>query len=167
MGSRRKIVVINREFQQHYALVAVAMAVLCTNLFIIARVMLPWWPPLEFTVGMSLTVAAVELVIIAVVWRGSIRASHRIAGPVYVITRQIKAVGAGDLTARISLRKKDMFKAQAADINSGLDDLQERVETVKALANCLQQAQSAGEDTTAHVDKLVEELATLQTTRES
>ena len=61
------------------------------------------------TFGTAVTVAAVELVLIALVWRASILSSHRIAGPVYVFARQIIAVGAGDLTALINFRDKDRF----------------------------------------------------------
>lgn len=166
MDNRRKIVVINKEFQHHYALMAVALVVLCTNLFIIARALLPIDPPLELTFGTAVTVAAVELVLIALVWRASILSSHRIAGPVYVFARQIKAVGAGDLTARINLRDKDRFKEEAADMNAGLDTLQAKVDSIKSLAAELQRLQESGGDTGAHVGKLVEELATLQTKRE-
>lgn len=166
MDNRRKIVVINKEFQHHYALMAVALAVLCTNLFIIARILLPIEPPLELTVGMALAVAFIELLVIAVVWRGSILASHRIAGPVYVFARQIKAVGTGDLTARIKLRDKDKFKEEAAEMNAGLDALQARVDNLKGIVAELQQAQQSGGDTAALVDTLAEEMAALQTTRE-
>lgn len=166
MDNRRTIVVINKEFQHHYALMAVALVVLCTNLFIIARVLLPIDPPLELTLGSALAVGAVELVIIAAVWRASILSSHRIAGPVYVFARQLQAVGAGDLTARIHLRDKDRFKAEAAEINAALDQLQARLQNVKNLAGELQEVQASGGDSKSQVDKLVEELAALQTTRE-
>jgi methyl-accepting chemotaxis protein len=166
MDNRRQTVVINKEFQHHYALMAVALVVLCTNLFIIARVLLPIDPPLELTVGTASIVAVFELMVIAVVWRASILSSHRIAGPVYVFTRQIKAVGAGDLTARIRLRDKDRFKVEAAEMNAALDDLQAKLEGIKALTSELQGVQASGGDASAHVDKLVEELATLQTKRE-
>jgi methyl-accepting chemotaxis protein len=166
MDNRRKIVVINKEFQHHYALMAVALVVLCTNLFIIARVLLPIDPPLELTIGAAIVVAVVELVIIAAVWRASILSSHRIAGPVYVFKRQIMAVGAGDLTARIHLRDKDKFKEEAAEINAALDQLQARVDSVKSLVNELQGTQASGGGVGSQVDKLVEELATLKTQRE-
>lgn len=166
MDNRRKIVVINKDFQQHYALLAVALVVLCTNLFIIARVLLPIEPALDLSLGTALPVAIAELVLIGLVWRGSILATHRIAGPVYVFARQIKAVGAGDLTARIKLRDKDNFKAEAAEMNAALDALQARVEGVKQLAADVQKAQQEGGDTKVQMDKLVEQLATLQTTRE-
>ena len=145
---------------------AVALVVLCTNLFIIARVLLPIEPPLDLTLGAASAVAVVEIVLIALVWRGSILSSHRIAGPVYVFARQIRAVGAGDLTARINLRDKDQFMEEAAEINAGLDALQARVESIKNLAAELEGMQETGGDTGAQVARLVEELATLQTTRE-
>lgn len=166
MDNRRNIVVINREFQHHYALMAVALVVLCTNLFIIARVLLPIQPPLDLTVGTASTMAVVELLLIALVWRASILSSHRIAGPVYVFARQIKAVGAGDLTARINLRDKDRFKEEAAEMNGALDALQARVDAIKSLAEELQAMQQSGGDAGEKVAQLVDELAALQTKRE-
>lgn len=167
MKNRREKVVINKSFQHHYALSAVAMTVLLVNLFIIARLLFPMGAPLEFTPAMALSVGAIELLIIAAVWRASIRASHRVAGPVFVITRQLKAVGAGDFSARIKLRDRDMFREEADQINAALDLVQARIDTLRALATELQETQRAGQDTAPHVDRLVEELSGTDTSGET
>ncbi len=166
MDNRRKIIVINKGFQHQYAAMVVALVVVCTNLFIIARAWLPVESPLELTLGTTLVIGAVELVLIYAVWRLSILATHRIAGPVYVFTRQVKALGAGDLTGRIHLRDKDHFKAEAAEMNAALDALQEKVGVAKRLAAELQKAQDEGVDTRALVAELAGALDTLQTSRE-
>lgn len=166
MDNRRQIIVINKEFQQHYAMIAVAMTVLLTNLFIIARLLLPFGAPLDFTLGMALSVGAVELVLIAVVWYGSLKGSHKVAGPVFVIARQVGLVGAGDFTARIKLRERDMFQDEAGKINVALDQVQAKIDTLKVLANELQAAQAAGQETGSQVELLVKELASMRTTEE-
>ncbi len=61
MDNRRKIIVINKGFQHQYAAMVVALVVVCTNLFIIARAWLPVESPLELTLGTTLVIGAVEL----------------------------------------------------------------------------------------------------------
>lgn len=166
MQSRRKTIVINKEFQHHYALMAVVMTVLLINLFIIIRMLLPGGDPIDFSPGTALLVAGIEIAVMAAVWYGSLKVSHKVAGPVFVFTRQVKAVGAGDLTARVKLRTKDMFQEEAAEINVALDQLQAKIDSVKGITSELQQAQQAGQDAGTHVDRLVAELESLRTAEE-
>ena len=96
--SRRKTIVINSRFQYQYSLGTVALAVLLINLFLIARMAFPGENPLTLTTSTALLIAALESVMIALVWWGSLKQSHRIAGPVYVFNRD-QEVGVID-TAR-------------------------------------------------------------------
>jgi methyl-accepting chemotaxis protein len=167
MDNRRKKIVINRDFQQHYAVITVVMTVLLTNIFIILRSLLPGDQPLELTSTAAWTIAIVELILIIGAWYGSLKATHKIAGPVFIFARQLKAVGAGDLWTRVSLRQKDMFQEEATAINASLEQLQGKVEAVQNAAEVLQQAQTDGADTGAAMVKLMTELAALRTVRES
>ena len=167
MDNRRRQIVVNREFQQHYAVITVVMTVLLANIFIIFRALLPGDQPLELTSTAAWTIAIVELILIIGAWYGSLKATHKIAGPVFIFARQLKAVGEGDLWTRISLRKKDMFQEEASAINASLEQLQGKVEAVRNAAENLQQAQTNGTDTGAAMDKLMTELATLRTAREN
>lgn len=167
MDNRRRQIVVNREFQQHYAVITVVMTVLLANIFIIFRALLPGDQPLELTSTAAWTIAIVELILIIGAWYGSLKATHKIAGPVFIFARQLKAVGEGDLWTRISLRKKDMFQEEATAINASLEQLQGKVEAVRNAAENLQQAQTNDTDTGAAMDKLMTELATLRTAREN
>jgi len=166
MDNRRKKIVINRKFQHQYALIVVVMTVFLTNIVIILRSLFPGDQPFTMSSSQALTIGILELVLVVGAWYGSIRASHKIAGPVFVFSRQLKAVGGGDLWARISLRKGDMFQEEAAAINTSLQELQGMVTAVKSAADELKRAQESGADTTAALDRLMSGLAALRTTRE-
>ena len=163
MDNRRKTIVINKKFQYQYSLLIVAVAVLLVNGFIVVRMLFPGEQALALTTGVTMSVAAVEFILITSIWYGSLKASHRIAGPVYVFAREVGKLGTGDLTARISLREKDMFQPEAEQMNNSIAALRNKISTVKALSDQLQQAQSAGGETGAIVDQLNNQLSTFTT----
>ena len=120
MQNRRKTIVINKKFQHQYALLMVVGTVLFTNILIILRALFPGDEPFYLSMGTAITIALIETVLIAGVWFISLRLTHRIAGPVYVFCREIEAFANGDLSARIRLRKGDMFLEEADKINASL-----------------------------------------------
>jgi methyl-accepting chemotaxis protein len=163
MDNQRKQIVINRKFQHQYAILIVALTVFLTNLVIVIQSLLPSEQPLQLSSTTAWTIGLIELFLIIGAWYGSLKSTHKIAGPVYVITRQLKAVGDGDLCARISLREKDMFQEEAATINASLDQLQAKVETVQRAARALQLSLANGDGTGASMEQLVTGLAALRT----
>ncbi|RLQ21678.1 hypothetical protein DWB85_11730 [Seongchinamella sediminis] len=163
MQNRRKTVVINRKFQHHYAIVLVAMTVLVANLILIAGMLMPGDLALQLSSSSALLIGLVELLLVCGVWYLSLRSTHRIAGPIFVFSRQLRAFGAGDLTVRISLRDKDMFQDEAAEINGGLEQLCTTVAEVKTLAEEARAAQAAGGDVKASLDRLLAVTGQLKT----
>ncbi|MBP7055569.1 MAG: methyl-accepting chemotaxis protein [Candidatus Omnitrophica bacterium] len=57
--------------------------------------------------------------------------SHRIAGPLYRFEKTVKDIEAGDLTARISLRKKDEIIALKEALNVFVDSMDKRIGRIK------------------------------------
>lgn len=163
MDNRRTTIVINKKFQYQFALLVAAMAVLFLNGFLIVRILFPGEPPLDLPTPTIIGIAAVELILIACIWYWSIKASHRIAGPMYVITREIDKLGGGDMTARVNIREKDMFQPEAERMNVSIAALQAKIITVKALAEKLQQAQASGGNTGDIVSEIVSELSDFNT----
>mgnify|MGYP001822112464 CR=1 FL=1 len=159
MDNRRKTIVINKKFQYQYSLLIAALTVLLVNGFIIIRMLFPGEQPLALSTALVTGLAAVEFILVASIWYSSLKASHRIAGPVYVFAREISKLGTGDLTARITLRDKDMFKLEAEDMNSGIAALRDKLRVVKALSSQLQQASSAGGDISTLAQQLDSELS--------
>ena len=73
------------------------------------------------------TTLLVELLIsIPLVYFLGIRQSHRVVGPVNRIKRVLEAIGAGDFSQRIVLRRGDALEGLAKSINEMADSLQQR-----------------------------------------
>lgn len=163
MDNRRHTIVINKKFQYQYSLLVAASAVLLVNGFLIVQMLLPSEMPLRIPTPVALVIGAVELALIIAIWYGSLRASHRIAGPVHVFTRELSKLGQGDLTCDIALRDSDMFKIEGETINASVATLRHRVEHAKNLAAEIRTIQSRGEDAAQLVEQLCSELAELKT----
>ena len=163
MDNRRKTIVINKKFQYQYSLLMAALAVLLVNGFIIARLLFPGEQALALSSPMAAGLAAVEFILVASIWYGSLKANHRIAGPVYVFSREITKLGTGDLTASIALRDKDMFQPEAETMNASFVALRTKICTLKKLTEQLQAARFANEGIDSIVDTLSNELATFNT----
>lgn len=67
----------------------------------------------------------VPVIFILIYWWGLIL-SHRIAGPIERLKREIDRILAGDYRHRIRIRKKDELKPFVEDINRLLDKLEEK-----------------------------------------
>ena len=66
------------------------------------------------------------LIAIPLVYFLGIRQSHRVVGPVNRIKRVLEAIGAGDFSQRIVLRRGDALEGLAKSINQMADSLQQR-----------------------------------------
>jgi methyl-accepting chemotaxis protein len=159
MDNRRTTIVINKKFQYQYSLLIVALAVLLVNGFIIVRMLFPGDEPLDLSTPSAIALAVVELILIAAIWYGSLKASHRIAGPVFVFAREVARLGAGDLNATIALRDKDMFQAEAQLMNDSFVALRTRIATIKHVSTQLQSALDTDSDVGPLVEKLTAELS--------
>lgn len=139
MNNRRSRVVINRKFQYQYSLVTVSLTVLLVNLFVIINAFIPDSMGLSLTTAQTLLLAVIEVILIGGVWWGSLIASHKIAGPLFVIVKQMENLADGDMTARVRLRKKDVFQNEAVTINNCIEELQARLHDVKNIVKGLEQ----------------------------
>ncbi len=163
MENRRKTIVINRKFQYQYSLLCAAVSVLLVNGFLLVRMLFPGDDPLALSMTAALAIGAVELILIVSIWFFVLRTTHRIAGPVHVINREIARLGAGDLTANIALRETDMFQEEAAQMNASIVSLREQIETLKAMAARIEDTQVADQNLAAVIASLQSELARLNT----
>lgn len=159
MANRRQTIVINKNFQYQYSILIVALTVLAVNLFVIIRLLYPSDQPLVMDMASTLGLAAIESILIAGVWYGSLRASHKIAGPIYVFSREVAKLGNGDFTAHINLRRKDMFQTTAAEMNDSFAALRTKAVILKDIAHRLGEAHSQGTDTSELITNLQSELS--------
>ena len=158
MPNRRQTVVINKPFQYQYALLIVSAVVLLTNIGLMAMRFYPA-SPVIITTKVALVISVLELALIAGVWWAGLKISHRIAGPVYVFTRELEKLAQGDLSARMNLRKKDQFMDAALLMNSSLDTLQKRIELIQSVAAQLNQDELDDERRRELMKKLEDSLA--------
>ncbi len=164
MDNRRSRVVINSKFQYQYSLLTVSLTVLLVNLFVIINAVLPDSAGFPLTTKQTLLLAIVEVILIAGVWWGSLLASHKVAGPVYVIVRQMEKLADGDMTARVRLRKKDIFQDEAVMINNCIEVLHERLHEVRKIATEIEQlADQDSEKRTVLFAQLNQELSSFNT----
>jgi len=61
-----------------------------------------------------------------IVWVVGIRQSHRVVGPMTRLTRMLEAIGQGDFSQRITLRKGDALEDLARTINRMAENLERR-----------------------------------------
>lgn len=162
MNNRRSRIVINGRFQYQYALLAASASVLLVNLFIIIDALLPGSQGFSLSTKHTYYIAALEVLLILGVWWGSLLSSHKIAGPVYVIVRQMEKLAEGDLTARVKLRKNDMFRFEAVAINQCIEELQAHLSEVKNIAQALADTNGEhDENSRALVTQLNQKIASL------
>ena len=166
MENRRTKIVINPKFQQQYAIISVVLTVFLTNILIIFMSLGPGEQTLELTPATAWAIGIFELVLLVGVWYGTLKASHKVAGPVYKFAQHLKAVGAGDIWTRVSLRQGDMFQEEADLINASLDQLQEKVQAVQNAAKVIELSRADGGPTPDQIDKLMTATAALRTARE-
>jgi len=70
-----------------------------------------------------ITLGLIALATIAV----TLFVSHKIAGPMFRLEKELKAIGEGDLTKDIRLREKDQITDMAATLNKMVSSLHEKV----------------------------------------
>ena len=77
-------------------------------------------------VGISMTLLIELLLSISILYYLGIRQTHRVVGPLKRLTKTLEAIGQGDFTQRINLRKGDVLEDLAQTINQMADTLQKR-----------------------------------------
>lgn len=158
---------INRDFQLRYAGAAVTVGILSTLLtstlilvplyqFEILRIprFLPW--PILVMMG------AAAVVNVALVGLMGIQVTHRLAGPMYSLVRQIRRIEEGQWHGRLKLREGDDMKYVVRNFNEMVSSIEQRTEhDLARLAAIKSLLDSPGEQAKAK-DQLAELEADLQ-----
>lgn len=164
MDSRRKTIIINRDFQVRFSLMMLASAALLINAVFISRVLFPSEQGLGGLIGWPLIVG--EIIVLVGVWYACLRVSYRIAGPVHVFARQISKLKDGDLTTQIELRDRDYFHTEAQQINTAVDGLRVKVDSLKDLSAQIQHAHASKSELSELLGQLDRELSAVITVPE-
>ena len=140
-AENRKTKVINPAFQYRIAFSSILVVIITVNLLIFLASLFPQFLGFELKLAQAgyYAVGIVEVLIMIGCWKWSILATHRVAGPVYAVGRELAKLGEGNLLVSVNLRPKDEFKETADLINSSIGKLRERVIEVKHLAAALEE----------------------------
>ena len=77
-------------------------------------------------ISVAITLLFELLLAIPIAFYIGVRQSHRIVGPMNRLKRMLEAIGQGDFSQRITLRKGDALEDLAAAINQMAESLQQR-----------------------------------------
>lgn len=142
MQERRRILKVNAAFQNRYILEALLLALVFVNSAVaIAFVAHSYFGGVtNFKLLLALILATTEIAGVTAAYLYLLRTSHRIAGPIFVLKRTLRAIGEGDLSVRMRLRTKDHMKDVAATMNATLERLGERIAALRETAETLADA---------------------------
>ncbi len=142
MPGRRRTIVVKQEFQFRFAIMLIVLVVIVANLmggmvylFLTNKPFLRWLADMFYLVdeedAILPAILLVEAICILVVGFISIYVSHAMAGPVYRLEKEIKAIAEGDLSHFIRLRKGDEFVELADALNYLIEQYRERLMFIK------------------------------------
>lgn len=156
MTNRRRILKVKHKFQDRLILEAILITFIFLNMLVIGSFVALESIPDIFTLKYTLAIAlsAGELGGLAFIYYFSLRSSHRIAGPVYMIERRLREVGAGDLTVSLRLRKGDHFQDTSEILNECIADLRDKMEKIQLSVAKLKQDETLGAASKSIVDEL-------------
>ena len=138
---RRKQKIVNRHYQVHEALIWIMAGIIFINLSLITVTLGTGWNLLGgHPLRNGLVLAGVEAVVAWLSYYLSIRHSHKVAGPVYALERELKRMAKGDLTRHLQFRKGDQFISSAETYNGTRQSLCERIRAIQDTANRLADA---------------------------
>lgn len=122
----KRIYLVNRDFQFRYMRVAVlvgfastllTMFVILYPLFYLKIVRFPAFVPRPFLVGIGIA-SIINFCAVALL---SIHLTHRIAGPVFSLVRQMRLIQSGHWTAYLKVRSSDDMKYLVRNFNELVD----------------------------------------------
>jgi len=124
----KKIYLVNRDFQLRYSRAAVFVGILSTAmtaililypLFVFKILVIPQFVPVPFLMAMGFA----ALLNMAFIAGAGILLTHRIAGPMYSMVRQMRRISAGIFRSPIALRKNDDLRFLVRNFNDLVDGL--------------------------------------------
>ena len=161
---KRRRLIVDKQFQHNFVLVAVLVAILLCNLLLIYGFL--FYEPLLYarlTFTQAAGIAGVELIVIALAAAYGLTTSKKVAGPMQGILRVLRALDAGDFSARIAIRDGEYFNEVTRLINVSLDRLEGRVIDLKETANAVIPEVSSPELDSDHLISLRRQLDALTT----
>ena len=130
--NRRRRHLVDTQFQGQFVAIALMAMVIAVNVAVAAAYFLA--PPVllqALTTAHAMAIGLAELLLVFAAYHFGVRASNRIAGPVYVMARSVERLADGDFSFHVHLRRDDYFKAFGEEVNVSIDRLRARVTEMK------------------------------------
>lgn len=105
-------------------------------------------PALIYTSLITLGLISLATIIVTLV------VSHKIAGPLFRLEKELKEIGAGDLTKNVRLREKDQLTPMAETLNQMTHKLHDNIFDIQTMLKELIQATSEQNVPQEFIDKL-------------
>ena len=139
MKQRRTQLVVDGNFQYRLVLIGILVSFILINTTLISGFLVSDLVIFDASpqVIFSFTVGLTEIVCLVIVFLISLRSSHRIAGPLYVIGQNLKRIGEGDLAIKTRLRKTDHFQDLGAQLTQTTEQLCGRFRQLKETTEML------------------------------
>ena len=147
---RRKKYFIEPEFQRRYIAIIVLVSFILSSIMIsfvllvftnktmLAKMleMFDVEVPYQLFFPSLIVAAAIGLIIVGIL---ALFISHRIAGPLYRLKREIREIGEGDFSKVITLRKNDEFQDLAEVLNDALEKTRQRLASLEEVKKSLEE----------------------------
>lgn len=168
MTNRRRSLKVKHKFQDRLIMEAILMTFIFLNMLVIACFValesIPDIFTLKYTLAIALSMG--EMGGLAIIYYFSLRSSHRIAGPVFMIERKLKELGAGNFTGRLNLRKDDHFQDTSEVLNESVTSLCEKLTKIKTTVALLQQTQTLDAKSKGLLDDLAAQVNAFRTSEQ-
>jgi methyl-accepting chemotaxis protein len=163
MSNRRKILLVNAVQQRRLIMGSVLLAILLINSLALFTLFLNPQLLEVIEISQTLSLAGLEIIIVAIIGYFSLILSHRVVGPAYAIARDLKRLADGDLTVRTHLRKGDFHDEIAEALNLSSEALCSKIKSIKASLTALQQHEHIDDNTRQALAALQRELTHFKT----
>jgi methyl-accepting chemotaxis protein len=161
MQEQRKIIIIKSNFQNDLIIKTVLTTFITLNVVItVAYVMTGplFVDPLAIQTFMYY-LAGLEVVSGGIIYYISRDISFHIAGPVYALERTLLAMGGGDLSISLKLRKGDHFTEVSEVLNETMTVYRLRIQALQDITNEIKIKTDNQQDVSAEFDALAENLS--------
>lgn len=140
MNEQRSQLFVNHIFQRTMILEVMLITFVFINVLVITGfVLLDTVPNLnQHKEYIGLAVALFEVIGFFMVYRFNLRASHRIAGPLFRLQRNLESMETGDIGFTMEVRQGDQFHELSNQMNATVGTLRDRIERIQKLVSSLQ-----------------------------
>lgn len=141
MTEKRSQLFIKKQFQTSMVMEMLMITFIMINILVVTGfLLLDYVPNLhQKKEYIAAAVIAFEVIGFFLVYRHQVRSSHRIAGPLFSLERNLKSIESGDISFSMDIRESDQFRELSDQMNNTVDSLRAHIENIQTLASTVQQ----------------------------